>query len=165
MVDGSWRSVGRDLPSRHEGEALLLGIRRGGRLSLLGGLLGLGRSLLLSLFGRLLLGLGGRSGLGLRGSAAGAGAGASLQPVSAMAPMRAAAVAVRSLALNVMMSSACSCLQCRSCSCAHSPICMLFLGWRSARRGFLRFGSRRSSVEDILPVGVPLMRNKSCPTA
>ena len=61
MVDGSWRSVGRDLPSRHEGEALLLGIRRGGRLSLLGGLLGLGRSLLLSLFGRLLLGLGGRS--------------------------------------------------------------------------------------------------------
>ena len=26
MVDGSWRSVGRDLPSRHEGEALLLGI-------------------------------------------------------------------------------------------------------------------------------------------
>ena len=67
MVDGSWRSVGRDLPSRHEGEALLLGIRRGGRLSLLGGLLGLGRSLLLSLFGRLLLGLGGRSGLGLRG--------------------------------------------------------------------------------------------------
>ena len=59
MVDGSWRSVGRDLPSRHEGEALLLGIRRGG-------LLGLDRSLLLSLFGRLLLGLGGRSGLGLR---------------------------------------------------------------------------------------------------
>lgn len=73
MVDGSWRSVGRDLPSRHEGEALLLGIRRGGRLSLLGGLLGLGRSLLLSLFGRLLLGLGGRSGLGLRGGFGGGG--------------------------------------------------------------------------------------------
>lgn len=65
MVDGSWRSVGRDLPSRHEGEALLLGIRRGGRLSLLGGLLGLGRSLL--------LGLGGRSGLGLRGGFGGGG--------------------------------------------------------------------------------------------
>lgn len=73
MVDGSWRSVGRDLPSRHEGEALLLGIRRGGRLSLLGRLLGLGRSLLLSLFGRLLLGLGGRSGLGLRGGFGGGG--------------------------------------------------------------------------------------------
>ena len=73
MVDGSWRSVGRDLPSRHEGEALLLGIRRGGRLSLLGGLLGLGRSLLLSLFGRLLLGLGGWSGLGLRGGFGGGG--------------------------------------------------------------------------------------------
>lgn len=73
MVDGSWRSVGRDLPSRHEGEALLLSIRRGGRLSLLGGLLGLGRSLLLSLFGRLLLGLGGRSGLGLRGGFGGGG--------------------------------------------------------------------------------------------
>lgn len=73
MVDGSWRSVGRDLPSRHEGEALLLGIRREGRLSLLGGLLGLGRSLLLSLFGRLLLGLGGRSGLGLRGGFGGGG--------------------------------------------------------------------------------------------
>lgn len=73
MVDGSWRSVGRDLPSRHEGEALLLGIRRGGRLSLLGGLLGLGRSLLLSLFGRLLLSLGGRSGLGLRGGFGGGG--------------------------------------------------------------------------------------------
>lgn len=73
MVDGSWRSVGRDLPSRHEGEALLLGIRRGGRLSLLGGLLGLGRSLLLSLFGRLLLGLGSRSGLGLRGGFGGGG--------------------------------------------------------------------------------------------
>lgn len=68
MVDGSWRSVGRDLPSRHEGEALLLGIRRGG-------LLGLGRSLLLSLFGRLLLGLGGRSGLGLRGGFGGGGRG------------------------------------------------------------------------------------------
>lgn len=58
MVDGSWRSVGRDLLSRHEGEALLLGIRRGGRLSLLGGLL---------------LGLGGRSGLGLRGGFGGGG--------------------------------------------------------------------------------------------
>lgn len=40
---------------------------------LLGGLLGLGRSLLLSLFGRLLLGLGGRSGLGLRGGFGGGG--------------------------------------------------------------------------------------------
>lgn len=70
MVDGSWRSAGRDLPSRHEGEALLLGIKRGGLfgggLSLLGGLLGLGRSLLLSLFGR-------RSGLGLRGGFGGGG--------------------------------------------------------------------------------------------
>ena len=133
-------------------------------MSLLGGLLGLGRSLLLSLFGRLLLGLGGRSGLGLRGGFGGGGRSRGFVAARERDGTDESGggggeklgvechdvVSVQLLAVSVLLLRALS---------------YMYAVSRMAVRPTGRFGSRRSSVEDILPVGVPLMRNKSCPTA